>query len=271
MATVTGLTAQRMTEIEDASVISGTVQGDNLVLTTHGGAQIQAGNVRGPKGDTGAQGAAGTSGFTGQICDFPKSPVPAGWLVCDGTIYNISQYPALGAYLGNTFGGDGTTTFGVPNYAGKVRVHLDAAQTEFNAVGKTGGEKTHVLSVAELATHTHTDTLTAPAHTHSDTLAAPAHTHVMSHTHGPGQGTQFHGTGGPGPFDQAVQGGAGSLFSATSGPSVGSTGAASATALTGSVGGASATALTGGINNTGSSTGHNNLQPYVVTVAAIKT
>lgn len=265
MATVTGLTAQRMTEIEDASVVSGTVQGDNLVLTTHGGAQIQAGNVRGPKGDTGAQGAAGTSGFTGQICDFPKSPVPAGWLVCDGTIYNISQYPALGAYLGNTFGGDGTTTFGVPNYAGKVRVHLDAAQTEFNAAGKTGGEKTHVLSVAELATHTHTDSLAAPQHTHTDTLAAPAHTHSMAHTHGGVIRSDTTGGLSAPPLGTQMPGGS------TNAASVSATGAASATALTGSVGAASATALTGGINNTGSSTGHNNLQPYVVTVAAIKT
>ena len=53
---ITGLTAQRMIEIEQASVVSGRVEGDQLILTTKGGKPITAGNVRGPKGDQGPYG-----------------------------------------------------------------------------------------------------------------------------------------------------------------------------------------------------------------------
>lgn len=56
MATVTGFTAARMLEIENNTVVDGSIVGDDLILTTHGGTPINAGNVRGPqglKGDTG--------------------------------------------------------------------------------------------------------------------------------------------------------------------------------------------------------------------------
>ena len=56
MATVTGLTAERMLAIEAASVVDGDVVGDNLILTQHGGTQINAGNVRGPQGAPGPVG-----------------------------------------------------------------------------------------------------------------------------------------------------------------------------------------------------------------------
>lgn len=51
--------------------------------------------------------------------------------------------------------GDGSTTFNVPNLKGAIPVGRDTAQAEFNSVGETGGEKTHVLTEAELAAHTH--------------------------------------------------------------------------------------------------------------------
>lgn len=63
MATVTGLTKERMLEIEAASVVSGTVNGmGNLVLTTHGGNNIDAGSVKGDQGDQGIQGDTGIPG-----------------------------------------------------------------------------------------------------------------------------------------------------------------------------------------------------------------
>ena len=65
MATVTGLTAARMMEIEAQSIVDGTVTGDNLILTRFDGDTINAGNVRGPKGDTGATGPQGPIGPAG--------------------------------------------------------------------------------------------------------------------------------------------------------------------------------------------------------------
>lgn len=56
ITTITGLTAQRMIQIEQNSVVSGRVEGDQLILTTRGGAPITAGSVKGPKGDPGPYG-----------------------------------------------------------------------------------------------------------------------------------------------------------------------------------------------------------------------
>lgn len=69
MATITGLTAARMMEIEAQSIVDGEVTGDNLILTRFDGDTIDAGNVRGPqgdKGDTGAQGPIGPAGLNWQ-------------------------------------------------------------------------------------------------------------------------------------------------------------------------------------------------------------
>lgn len=57
MATVTGLTAERMLEIEAASIVDGEVVGDDLILTRHDETEINAGNVRGPIGPQGPEGA----------------------------------------------------------------------------------------------------------------------------------------------------------------------------------------------------------------------
>lgn len=65
MATITGFTADRMSAIEAASVVSGVVNSDHLILTKHDGSTIDAGDVRGPKGDTGPEGAQGTQGPQG--------------------------------------------------------------------------------------------------------------------------------------------------------------------------------------------------------------
>ncbi len=53
--------------------------------------------------------------FIGQIDWFAFGYVPGGYLACDGTVYNISQYPPLASLLGTVYGGDGRNTFGVPN------------------------------------------------------------------------------------------------------------------------------------------------------------
>jgi microcystin-dependent protein len=85
----------------------------------------------------------------GSVIAYALSTAPDGWLLCDGTVHNISSYPTLGAGLGSTYGGDGTTTFAVPNLKGRMPVGLDSTQTEFDTRGETGGSKTSV------APHTH--------------------------------------------------------------------------------------------------------------------
>ena len=94
----------------------------------------------------------------GFIKDFagPTANIPTGYLACDGSAVSRTTYANLYASIGNYWGaGDGSTTFNLPNFKGKVAVGYDAGQTEFNAVGKADGEKTHTLTTDELASHAH--------------------------------------------------------------------------------------------------------------------
>lgn len=80
--------------------------------------------------------------------------LPANYMLCEGQSLNKIDYPTLYDRLGNTYGST-DTTFNLPNIKGKIVVHLNSADTEFNALGKTGGAKTHTLTVEELAKHGH--------------------------------------------------------------------------------------------------------------------
>lgn len=106
------------------------------------------------------QGGTGTaisaSTFTGKVEITAGSAAPTGWLLCDGTSYLRTDYPALFAAIGTTYGAADGTHFNVPNAKGKVIVGRDAAQTEFDTLGETGGSKTQALTVAQLPAHGHT-------------------------------------------------------------------------------------------------------------------
>lgn len=92
----------------------------------------------------------------GSVLPYPSSTVPDNWLLCDGRAVSRTTYSQLFNIIGTTFGvGDGSTTFNLPNMKGKIPVGYDSSQTDFNSIGKTGGEKTHILTVDELAPHNH--------------------------------------------------------------------------------------------------------------------
>ncbi len=74
MATITGLTAERMQEIEDACIVAGGVVVDDLILTKHDGSTINAGNVRGPQGIQGIQGIQGPAWSPSVVTSLPGSP-----------------------------------------------------------------------------------------------------------------------------------------------------------------------------------------------------
>lgn len=81
---------------------------------------------------------------------------PAGWLLCTGAAISRTEYADLFAVIGTTYGaGNGSTTFNLPNFIGRMPVGYDPLQTEFNAMGKTGGAKTHTLTQPEMPVHTH--------------------------------------------------------------------------------------------------------------------
>jgi len=93
-----------------------------------------------------------SSPFLGQISIISFNFPPSGWAFCNGQLLAINQNQALFALLGTTFGGDGRTTFELPNLEGRAPVHVG----EDVALGQSGGETGHTLTVNELPQHTHT-------------------------------------------------------------------------------------------------------------------
>jgi len=88
---------------------------------------------------------------------------PKGWAFCNGQILPINQNQALFALLGTTYGGNGQTTFALPNLQGRVPIHMGNGFT----LGQLGGESAHTLNISEVPAHTHTvsastGTATAP-------------------------------------------------------------------------------------------------------------
>lgn len=93
----------------------------------------------------------------GAISPYAGSVAPTNWLICDGRAISRVTYSDLFNAIGTTYGsGDGNTTFNLPNLKGRVITGLDTSQTEFDALGETGGEKTHTLTTQEMPSHNHT-------------------------------------------------------------------------------------------------------------------
>jgi microcystin-dependent protein len=92
----------------------------------------------------------------GTILPYGGTTAPDGWVLCDGTTkLRSGTYGDLFQAIGTAYGpGDGSLTFNVPNLQGRVPVGK-SSETDFNALGKTGGEKTHTLTVAEMPSHNH--------------------------------------------------------------------------------------------------------------------
>jgi microcystin-dependent protein len=76
---------------------------------------------------------------------------PRGWAFCDGQILPINQNQSLYSLLGTTYGGDGRTTFALPDLRGRTPIHVG----EGHRLGQKSGEETHTLSVNEMPQHGH--------------------------------------------------------------------------------------------------------------------
>lgn len=95
--------------------------------------------------------------YIGEIRLFGGTFAPQGWALCDGQLLAISANEALYALLGTTYGGDGQTTFALPDLRGRVPVHQGQGPGLSNrALGEAGGTETVTLVGPELPAHAHT-------------------------------------------------------------------------------------------------------------------
>ncbi|WP_139490610.1 phage tail protein [Brevibacillus dissolubilis] len=96
--------------------------------------------------------------YVGEIRMFAGNYAPTGWALCNGQIISIAENELLFALIGTIYGGDGQTTFALPDLRGRVPVHTGQnpqTQTVYN-LGAKGGVETVQLTSSQLAAHTHT-------------------------------------------------------------------------------------------------------------------
>jgi microcystin-dependent protein len=89
--------------------------------------------------------------FLSQIITVAFNFAPRGFALCDGQLLPINQNQALFSLLGTTYGGNGQTTFGLPDLRGKAPMHFGNGHT----MGEVGGQENHTVTQAEMPAHTH--------------------------------------------------------------------------------------------------------------------
>lgn len=94
--------------------------------------------------------------FIGMIAMFAFNRIPSGWALCNGQLLSIAEYEVLFVLIGTTYGGDGQTTFGVPDLRGKLPIHQGAGPGLTNRViGTLAGTENVTLTTAQLPAHNH--------------------------------------------------------------------------------------------------------------------
>jgi microcystin-dependent protein len=89
--------------------------------------------------------------YVGEIRMFAGNFAPAGWMLCQGQLLPISDYDTLFTLIGTTYGGDGQSTFALPNLQSRVPIHQGSGFT----LAQTGGEEQVTLTVNQMPAHTH--------------------------------------------------------------------------------------------------------------------
>lgn len=103
--------------------------------------------------------------YVGEIRMFAGNFAPAGWMFCEGQLLPISQYDVLFNLIGTTYGGDGQSTFALPDLRGRLPIHMGSGFT----LAQSGGAEGVTLSATQTPAHTHT----VYATTNSNTASLP--------------------------------------------------------------------------------------------------
>jgi microcystin-dependent protein len=209
MATVTGLTAERMLEIEGESIVGARVQGSDLILIKHNGEEINAGAIDGPTGPQGPQGPPGLSQIPGEVKLWPGETLPdpatyGKWVWADGAVYPVATYPLSAAHisaqwktLGGLLGDPGAGNFRVPDLRGLVPVGMDAmpggsrpspprmGRAVAIQIAKTTGEEQHKLLPAEVPKHSHTVSVNVSGSISGNTDTHAGHQHLRRVNYSP--------------------------------------------------------------------------------------
>lgn len=95
--------------------------------------------------------------YIGEIRMFAGNFPPQGWAFCNGQLLSISENDVLFALIGTTYGGDGQTTFALPDLRGRIPLHrgTNPATGSSYQMGQKGGAETVALAATELSAHTH--------------------------------------------------------------------------------------------------------------------
>ena len=89
--------------------------------------------------------------YVGEIRIFAGNFAPAGWMFCEGQLLPISEYETLFNLIGTTYGGDGQSTFALPDLRGRLPLHFGNGFT----LAETGGPETITLTVSQIPAHSH--------------------------------------------------------------------------------------------------------------------
>ena len=115
--------------------------------------------------------------FLGEIRNFGFNFAPQGWAQCQGQLLSISQNSALFSLLGTMYGGDGRTTFGLPDLRGRTAISVGQGPGLSDYVqGQVGGEEQVTLTASQVAPHTHSVTASSQAASKSPANSLPAYT-----------------------------------------------------------------------------------------------
>lgn len=104
----------------------------------------------------------GSNPFIGEINMFAGNFAPRNWALCNGQLLPIASNSALFSILGTTYGGNGATTFGLPDLRGRVPMHAgNGPGLTFRPLGQKSGTENVTLTASQIASHSHTATTTA--------------------------------------------------------------------------------------------------------------